>query len=202
MYIKRIDNTTVEYTELQVIYSSSSIPANGTLNILEYSFVQKTTQPVYNSQTEKLELGVPTESGGMYYENWLIIALTQPETDTRVDDARIVRKGEVKQDVLTQIDSFYQSEDLTQTRVRDQITSKYNTYSRLPAPTQDQIDYMTETDAVTDYTTSIYDDLVQAGIELDAMTTEQEVLDYVFVMPPLPTVTSYKLLALIGSMTE
>jgi len=201
-----INDTTQEVKSYYTIKAESpniSIPKNGTEVILDiWYFINPTAQQAYDEQFEKLVEGAPTKVGNMYYQVWDLVFLTQPEIDVRVENVRVIRKQEIKTDVLTQLDSFYESEDLTQARVRDQITSKYNTYSRLPTPTQDQIDYMTETDAVTDYTTSIYDDLFQAGIEIDAMITEQEVLDYVFVMPPLPTVTSYILMALIGSMTE
>jgi len=203
MYINDTTQIQITYQQIKADNSDVSIPINTSPVIMNiYYYINPTAQQAYDEQFEKLVEGAPIKTGEVYNQVWDLVFLTQPEIDARVDNATVVRKSEVKTEVITQIDSFYQSEDLTQARVRDQITSKYNTYSRIPTPTQDQIDYMTETDEVTDYTTAIYDDLVQANIELDAMTTEQEVLDYVFVMPPLPTVTSYILMALIGSMTE
>jgi len=225
-YIRLSDNKyPVTYSQLKQANPNMSIPKSPTdeqLLPLGYANVEATQKPVdshtyvapdplppgyvapsfYDAYAQKVTEGIPFNNGSEYVQVWTIIALTQPEVDDRIEAAKIVKKEEVMSEVITQINSFYQSEDLTQARVRDQITAKYNTYSRLLSPTQDEIDYMVNTDAVTDYTTSIYDDLIAAGIVIDSLTTEQAVIDYTFNMPPLPAIMSYKLMAVIGAMSQ
>ncbi len=65
------------YEEVKAVYSNSSIPPDGTIEILSYHVIAATSTPVYDVYTEGVREIAPVD----YTQTWEIYDLTQLEID-------------------------------------------------------------------------------------------------------------------------
>lgn len=61
------------------VYKGRSIPKDGTINIIDYSYIFGTTAPEYGLETQKLVEITPTLTDGRYYKAYEVVDFTADE---------------------------------------------------------------------------------------------------------------------------
>ncbi|NOQ31781.1 MAG: hypothetical protein GQ570_11725 [Helicobacteraceae bacterium] len=82
MYVNRNTLETSTWSNLdKIIYKKMSIPKDGTIEILDHSYVFGSTIPTYEPLTHKLAELDASLIDGKYYKAYEVVALTQEEID-------------------------------------------------------------------------------------------------------------------------